>query len=204
MEDATNMATFIAERQELVRTTVRESVSKLTGRRAHPTVEFTEARKPASGHYGHGANVITIRIPGFLDDPGTSDGAIQATVAHECSHWADPMLDVHRRLVLLCVVPAFLLFLAAMPVIIISPLLGWRPEIGGPIVVFSILAGAILFAIAVRISHRGEYEADRMAANLVGKTAVIEMLRTFPHQHRATDTHPSPKARIRRLSEANA
>lgn len=90
-------------------------------------------------------------------------------------------------------------------VVMCSPVLNiWSPGLA-PLATLGCVALFVLLLVgASRYFWPGEYYADQAAAQIVGTSAVIEMLESFPESKMPSYTHPSPTRRIRRLRGSDA
>src|SRR3546814_12113327 len=53
----------------------------------------SDLKEKGHGRFTPRINEVKIGVAGVLDDPAMTDGMIEALVAHEMGHWADPDLD---------------------------------------------------------------------------------------------------------------
>lgn len=193
---------LVQRRQQRCQDLVSDISSRTHGPWSPPDVEFTDKAGASRGNFSWRKNRLTVVVPGFLDDPATLDESIDAVVAHEMGHWADPYLvrDSHRA-----IWSGPPLIFAAAASLLLTLFLPPLPSLVAALsTIATTVAGVYLMA---RFSWPGEERADRFAVDHVGIDAVVAMLENPPKKaaRGVTPTHPSMRRRIRlvRLHEQN-
>jgi hypothetical protein len=173
--------------------------------RPPPRLRFV-AKEKGHGRFTPRINEVKIGVAGVLDDPAMTDGMIEALVAHEMGHWADPDLDAamfHSRIV--CLPVLALGFLIPIGLAVRALATGDATNL----VVYSVVALMVgivgAHALSPFFEWRGEYFADRFAAESTSAEKVISLMKHFLAQGSrfSSHSHPSRARRIRRI-ERNA
>lgn len=191
---------LVQRRQQRCRQLIDDISVRTPAPRSRPDVVFIDKPSGASrGRFWWRHNRITLVIPGFLDDPSIPDDAIDAIVAHEMGHWADPDVAAESRRAVLVGVP---ILMAGAALVLASLLLSPIPS------VVAALSAALAFVAAfyamARFSWPGEERADRFAVEQVGAEAVVSMLDGTPKKaaRGVSPTHPSVRRRVLLAREA--
>ncbi|ORI21826.1 hypothetical protein BH686_04325 [Rhodococcus erythropolis] len=139
-------------------------------------------------------------MAGVLDDPALTDGMIEAVVAHEMGHWADPESATSiRRSVIVTFSCAGLGVLGAIGIAV-----GTNVVNNGTLMLM-FLAIVVGFGCSLALSPimqwKDEYFADRFAAEATSADTVISLMRHFQAQETRSLAieHPSRARRIRRI-----
>ncbi|WP_179220101.1 M48 family metalloprotease [Rhodococcus sp. NCIMB 12038] len=185
---------LMQRRQQRCRELVSDISSRIHGPWTPPDVVFVDKAGSTRGGFSWRHNRVTVVVPGFLDDSATLDDSIDAVIAHEMGHWADPDVVTEARRAVMAGVP--LLAVSAV-LLVVSLLLPPLPSAAAALSAIVTLVAA-LWVIA-RLSWPGEERADRFAVDQVGIDAVVAMLENPPKKaaRGATPTHPSMRHRIR-------
>lgn len=151
-------------------------------------------------------NEVKIGVAGVLDDPAMTDGMIEALVAHEMGHWADPDLDAAMfRSQIVCLPVLALGFLVPLGLVVRALVTGDATNL----VVYALVALTVGIvgscALSPFFDWRGEYFADRFAAESTSAAKVISLMKHFLAQgsRLPSPTHPSRARRIRRIELAS-
>lgn len=169
--------------------------------RPPPRLRFV-AKEKGHGRFTPRINEVKIGVAGVLDDPAMTDGMIEALVAHEMGHWADPDLDSAMfRSRIVCLPVLALGFLVPIA-------LGVRALLTGDatnLVAYALLALMVgivgAHALSPFFEWRGEYFADRFAVESTSAEKVIALMKHFRAQGSRfpSHSHPSRDQRIRRI-----
>lgn len=191
---------LVVRRQLRCRELVSDISSQRQGPRPRPNVVFVDKADGATrGRFSWRHNRVTVVIPGFLDDPTIPEGTVDAVVAHEMGHWADP--DVARQSYRAVAIGVPLLMLSAT--LLIAQLLLSPPASLAAALSAVAMCAAAFYAIRY-FSWPSEERADRFAVDWVGADAVVSMLeRPLKKAARgSTPTHPSVRRRRRLVQRA--
>lgn len=191
---------LVQRRQQRCLQLIADISDRTPAPRRRPDVVFLERTSgPSRGRFSWRHDRITLVIPGFLDDPSLPDDAIDAVVAHEMGHWADPDVAAESRRAVVVGIP---ILMAGAALLLASLLLSPIPS------AVAILAGAVacvaaFYAMAC-FSWPGEERADRFAVEQVGAEAVVAMLESTPKKaaRGISPTHPSVRRRTILAREA--
>lgn len=169
--------------------------------RPPPRLRFV-AKEEGHARFTPRINEVKIGVAGVLDDPAMTDNMIEALVAHEMGHWADPDLDAAMfRSRIVCLPILALGFLIPLGLIVRALLTGDATNL----VVHALVALAVgvvgAYALTPLFQWRGEYFADRFAAESTSTEKVISLMKHFRAQGSrfSSHSHPSRDRRIRRI-----
>lgn len=171
--------------------------------RPAPRLRFV-AKHQSHARFNHRLNEIKVAVAGVLDDPAMTDGMIEAMVAHEMGHWADP--DLATSIKRSVIVTYSCIALGLIVAIAIAVRTG---HVDNATILPIVIAGGAGYGLSIALSPflqwKGEYSADRFAAESTSPDTIISLMEHFRAQESryaplsTFATHPSRTRRIRRI-----
>lgn len=171
--------------------------------RPAPRLRFV-AKQQSHARYNHRLNEVKVAAAGVLDDPAMTDGMIEAVVAHEMGHWADPesAASIKRSVIVTysCIGLGVL--------IAIGIAVGTGVVDNNTLMLMFLAVGAgygCSIALSPFLHWKDEYFADRFAAESTSPDTVVSLMKHFRAQESrfaplfTFANHPSRTRRIRRI-----